>query len=33
VAVEHGQEPFAVRRIAGFDHQVEDQAVSAGGSG
>ena len=31
VAVEHGQEPFAVRRIAGFDHQVEDQAASADG--
>ena len=31
MAVEHGQEPFAVRRIAGFDHQVEDQAASAGG--
>ena len=31
VALEHGQEPFAVRRIAGFDHQVEDQAAPAGG--
>jgi hypothetical protein len=31
VALEHGQEPLAVRRIAGFDHQVEDQAASARG--
>src|SRR5271169_1565269 len=31
VAVEHGQEAFAVRRIAGFDHQVEDQAATASG--
>ena len=31
VALEHGQETFAVRRIAGLDHQVEDQAASAGG--
>ena len=31
MAREHGQEPFAVRRVAGFDHQVEDQAASAGG--
>src|SRR5665811_671972 len=31
MALEHGQEPFAVRRIASFDHQVEDQAASASG--
>ena len=31
MAFEHGQEPFAVRWIAGFDHQVEDQAASTGG--
>src|SRR5271168_606229 len=31
VAVEHGQEAFAVRRIAGLDHQVEDQAAAASG--
>src|ERR1700722_15012799 len=31
VAVKHGQEAFAVRRIAGLDHQVEDQAAAAGG--
>ena len=31
VALEHGQEPFTVRRIAGFDHQVEDQAAAASG--
>ena len=31
MALEHGQEPFAVRRIAGFDDKVEDQAASAGG--
>ena len=31
VALQHGQEPFAIRRIAGFDHQVEDQAASARG--
>jgi hypothetical protein len=30
MALEHGQEPF-VRRIAGLDHQIEDQAASAGG--
>ena len=30
VALEQGQEPFTVRRIAGFDHQVEDKAASAG---
>jgi hypothetical protein len=29
-ALQHGQEPFAIRRIAGFDHRVEDQAASAG---
>src|SRR5271157_6225401 len=31
MALEHGQEPFAIRRIAGFDHQVEDQAAPARG--
>ena len=31
MALEHGQEPFAVRRIAGLDDKVEDQAASAGG--
>src|SRR3954467_4324859 len=31
VALQHGQEPFAVGRVAGFDHQVEDQAAFAGG--
>ena len=31
VAVEHGQEAVAVRRIAGFVHQVEDQAAAASG--
>ena len=31
VAVKHGQEAFAVRRIAGLDHQVEDQAAAASG--
>ena len=31
MALQHGQEPFAVRRIAGLDHQVEDQAAPAGG--
>ena len=31
VALEHGQEPFAVRRVAGFDHQVEDQVALVGG--
>ena len=31
VALQHGQEPFAVGRVAGFDHQVEDQAAPAGG--
>ena len=31
MALQHGQEPFAIRRIAGFDHQVEDQAAAAGG--
>src|ERR1700722_16643170 len=30
-AVKHGQEVFAVRRIAGLDHQVEDQAAAASG--
>ena len=31
MALEHGQEPFAVRRIAGLDDQVEDQAAPASG--
>src|SRR5580704_15302544 len=31
VAVKHGQEPVAVRRIAGLDHKVEDQAAPASG--
>ena len=31
MAVEHGQEAVTVRRIAGFDHQVEDQAAAASG--
>src|SRR3954464_1798998 len=31
VALQHGQEPFAVGRVAGFDHQIEDQAALAGG--
>src|SRR4051812_43951606 len=31
VALQHGQEPFAVGRVARFDHQVEDQAAPAGG--
>src|SRR3954462_4887533 len=31
VALQHGQEPFAVGRVARFDHQVEDQAAFAGG--
>ena len=31
MALQHGQQPFAVRRIAGLDHQVEDQAAPAGG--
>ena len=31
MAFEHGQEPFAVRRIANLDDKVEDQAASAGG--
>ena len=31
MALKHGQEPFAIRRIAGLDHQVEDQAAPAGG--
>ena len=29
MSLQHGQEPFAIRRIAGFDHQVEDQAAFA----
>jgi len=31
MALEHGQEPFAVRRIAGLDDKVENQAAPAGG--
>ena len=31
MALEHGQEPVAVGRIAGLDHEVEDQAAPAGG--
>src|SRR5271166_4773391 len=31
VALQHGQEPVAVRRIAGLDHKVEDQAAPASG--
>jgi len=31
MALKHGQEPVAVRRIAGLDDKVEDQAASAGG--
>ena len=31
MALQHGQEPFAVGRIAGLDHQVEDQAAPASG--
>ena len=31
VALQHGQEPFAVHRIAALDHQVEDQAAAARG--
>src|SRR5215204_5867691 len=31
VALQHGQEPFTVSRVTGFDHQVEDQAAFAGG--
>ena len=31
MALEHGQEPVAVGRIAGLDDEVEDQAASAGG--
>jgi len=31
VAAKHGQEPVAVRRIAGLDHKVEDQAAPASG--
>ena len=31
VALQHGQEAFAIGRIAGFDHQVEDQAAAARG--
>ena len=30
VTLQHGQEPFTVCRIAGFDHHVEDQAAPAG---
>jgi hypothetical protein len=31
VALERGQQPLAVGRIARFDDEVEDQAASAGG--
>ena len=31
MALKHGQEPFAIRRIAGLDHQVEDQTAPARG--
>ena len=31
VALEHRQQALAVGRVAGFDHQVEDQAALAGG--
>src|SRR5215213_7827104 len=31
MALQHGQEPVAVGRVAGFDHQIEDQAALAGG--
>jgi len=31
MALEHGREPVAVRRIARLDDKVEDQAASAGG--
>ena len=30
MALDHGQEPCAVGRVAGFDHEVEDQAASTG---
>ena len=30
VTLQHGQEPFAVCRIAGFDHHVQNQAAPAG---
>ena len=31
MALEHRQQPLAVGRVAGFDHEVEDQAAPAGG--
>jgi uncharacterized protein len=31
VALQHGQQPGAVGRVAGFDDEVEDQAAPAGG--
>src|SRR6202023_3764055 len=31
VAVQHGNEALAVRRVTGLDHQVEDQAAPAAG--
>ena len=31
MALQHGQEPLAVGRVAGLDHEVEDQAAPAGG--
>jgi outer membrane lipoprotein SlyB len=30
VALQHGHEALAVRRVAGLDHQIEDQAAPAG---
>jgi hypothetical protein len=31
VTLQHRQEPLAVGRVAGFDHQIEDHAAPAGG--
>ena len=31
MALQHGQESFAVGRVADFDHEVEDQAAPASG--
>ena len=31
VALEHRQQPLAVGRVSGFDHEIEDQAAPAGG--
>src|SRR4051794_41554257 len=33
VALQHRHEPVTVGRVAGFDHQIEDQAAPAGGQG